>query len=234
MQLETQIMERFVQIIQSDDPLINPLLNRHGVYRDMVFHRFFETLKNIYPLLTKQVGEAEFRAIVQEFIAHGANAVLLSDMPKEFGIFLQNHGTFSKRAYLQDLLWFEWSEAELLLKAYDATKSSFSWKNDYRLSDSTRLRALGYPIYKGDYSTKGVFPLLLYYNFQSHSVFFEEITPFAYELATLLQTTHLQKAIGLLGLKYGLNEYELKKVVTLLLEEWSEKMILTKDETCVL
>jgi len=233
MQLETQIMERFVEIIQSDEALINPLFNRHQVYRDMVFHRFFETLKNIYPILYKQLGEEEFRSVVKEFVAHGTASVLLSGMAQEFGVFLQKHQKYTKMAYLQDLVWLEWSEAELLMQTYNDKKSSFDWKSSYKLCDSVRLRVLHYRVYAGDFTTKGLFALLLYYDFETQSVFFQEITPFAYTFATLLQTTPLQEAIVLIASEYKLDQDDLKKPLRALLQEWSKKMIITKDTTCV-
>ncbi|MGZ8548856.1 MAG: HvfC family peptide modification chaperone [Sulfuricurvum sp.] len=228
MKTETAIMERLIQIIESDEPLSNPLFNRYQVYRDMVYHRFYETITNVYPILSRQLGE-QLSILIREFQHRGATSVLMSAMAYEFGEFLKNHCVHETLPYLDDVLWTEWGEMELLLEKFEANTLSFEWNGRYKLSSSARLRQLSYPIYRGDFESLGAYPLLLYYDFNEERVYFEEITPLGYDLLILLENNDIEEALSEIALRYEVNSEDLKEPLEQLLMQWCNKKILMKE-----
>lgn len=226
MKIEASIMERFVEILNSDESLLNPLLNRHQVYRDMVYHRFFETITNIYPMLTSRLGD-QMHELIRAFQSRGAMSVLMSDMAYEFGEFLKEYPIEESLPYLEDLLWLEWGEAELAMSCFDGVKASFEWKKSYRLSPSARIRVLKYPVYRRDFETLGEYPLALYYHFGEDRVYFEEMTPLAYDLLGLLEQSDLQTAVEEIARRYEVDVEDIKEPIEELLGGWCEKNILT-------
>lgn len=225
MKVETLIMERFVEIIESDEKLVNPLMNRYQVYRDMVYHRFSETITNIYPILCERLGE-RLRPLIREFQRSGAMSVLMSDMVREFWDFLKNHPINAKLDYLNDLLWFEYTEMELLLEKFSDSDATFEWNKRYQLSSSARMRRLSYPLYRGDFETFGEFPLLLYYDFREHRVYFEEITLFAYTLLEMLPIHTPIEALEKLSIRYKVDQNDLKEMLERLFNQWCNKKII--------
>lgn len=228
MKVETAVMERFIEIIQGDEPLINPLRNRYQVYRDMVYHRFFETITNIYPILSRQLGE-RLPEVIREFQYHGATSVLIREMAYEFGEFIKNHPIHEELPYLEDVLWLEWGEMGLLLGNFEGNNVSFEWNGKYKLSSSARLRQLHYPIYRGDFESSGAYPLLLFYDFQEDRVYFEEITPLGYDLLILLENKGMEEALNEISGRYGVDQEDLKEPLEQLLKQWSDKKILTTE-----
>lgn len=228
MKVETAVMERFMEIIQGDEPLINPLRNRYQVYRDMVYHRFFETITNIYPILSRQLGE-RLPEVIREFQQRGAASVLIREMAYEFGEFLRNHPIHEELPYLEDVLWLEWGEMALLLEIFEGDNALFEWNGRYKLSSSVRLRQLRYPIYRGDFESAGAYPLLLNYDFNEDRVYFEEITPLGYDLLILLENKGMEEALNEIALRYRVDQEDLKEPLEQLLKQWCDKKILTKE-----
>ena len=128
-------MEQFIGILTSDEPIENPLRDRNQVYRDMVYHRFFETITNIYPILTAQMGN-QLTLVIREFQREGAESPLIVEMAYEFGEFLKHHPIYNEIPYLDDLLWLEWSEMELLLEQFSDEEIAFDWERKSTLYPS--------------------------------------------------------------------------------------------------
>lgn len=225
MKIETLIMQRFVEIIESDEALFNPLMNRHQVYRDMVYHRFSETISNTYPILSERLGE-RLHGLIREFQRSGAKSVLMSDMASEFGDFLKNHPIHREFPYLEDLLWFEYSEMELLLEQFKEEEAAFSWSGHYRLSSSSRVKQLSYPLHRGDFEDSGIYPLLLYYDFEESRVYFEEITPFAYTVLTMFRVHAPNEVLEALSRSYEVDQDDLLEPLEQLLNQWCNKKII--------
>ena len=228
MQLEQSKMEQFIGILTSDEPIINPLRDRNQVYRDMVYHRFFETITNIYPILTAQMGN-QLTPLIREFQREGARSALIVEMAYEFGEFLKHHPIYNEMPYLNDLLWLEWSEMELLLEQFSDEEIAFDWEKKYTLSSSARFRRLDTPLYRGDFESLGEYPLLLHYDFEEKRVYFEEITPFAYELLKILPTYTPTEALEELARRYEVDQNDLKEPLEQLLNQWCEKKILQNE-----
>lgn len=228
MQLEQFKMEQFVEILTSDEPIVNPLRDRHQVYRDMVAYRFIETIENIYPILSKQLGERLF-PLIREFQREGASSPLIVEMAYEFGEFLKRHPIHNELSYLEDLLWLEWGEMELLLERFSEEEVLFDWEDHYCLSLSARLRRLHTPLYRGDFESCGEYPLLFYYDFVEKRVYFEEITSFAYEVLEMFPTHTPIEILRVLSKRYKVDQNDLKEPLGQLLNQWCDKKTVIKE-----
>lgn len=226
MKVETAVMERFVEIIQNNERLADPSHNRLQVYRDMVHFRFVETLENIYPLLTANLGSERMHELIREFIAHGARNPFIVKMAQEFGNFLRHHPAMKGYGFLEDLLWFEYGELDLLSRKFDHTHTTLQWDRGYRLSPSALVRSLNYRIHTGELESPCVSSLLLYYHFGEDRVYYEETTPFAQQLIEKLETLTLQRAVRVLAEMYELEMDVLRDNVEQLMQKWCRQRIL--------
>jgi len=227
MKLEKAVMERFVEIIEGDEPLVNPLLNRYQVYRDMVYFRFQETIRSIYPILSMRLAE-RLHGLIREFQREGARSPIMMEMAYEFGVFLRKHPLGSELAYLDELLWFEWSEAELLNSDFDDEKTVFGWERELFLSDSARMRMMAFALYRGDFESRGAYPLLLYYDHAEQEVCFQEITPLGYLLLELLGENTPRQSLSKIAKEYKVDQNDLEEPLEILMRQWCNKKILQK------
>ncbi|MDP3300333.1 MAG: putative DNA-binding domain-containing protein [Sulfuricurvum sp.] len=228
MKTETAVMERLVQIIQNNEEISNPLNNRLQVYRDMVYFRFFETLENIYPILSAKLGAELMNELVCEFISSGAKSPFITKMAEEFGHFLRHHPKLTSTLFLEDLLWFEYGELELLSRDFNDTHARLEWSQHYKLSSSSLLRNLSYKVHTGEFESPCVSSLLLYYHFDEKRVYFEEITPFAQQLVEKLENLTLESAVSTLAEMYELDVETLRQSVRILVEKWCNQRVLIK------
>lgn len=228
MKTETAVMERFVEIIQNEEPLCNPRHNRLQVYRDMVHFRFAETIENIYPLVTKRLGPQLMHELIREFIATGARTAFIVKMSYEFGNFLRHHPKTKGYGFLEDLLWFEYGELDLLSKDFSDVQTRFDWNGEYMLSSSSLVRNVSYSVHTGDVESPCSLSLILYYHYGEKRVYFEEITPFAYQLIEQLQGMTLEDAVTVLAKTYELDVEILRESVATLVKKWCNQRILIK------
>jgi hypothetical protein len=227
MKTETAVMERFIQIIQNNEELSNPLYNRLQVYRDMVHFRFVETIENVYPILTSLLGAEMMQELIREFIAKGAKSPFIAKMAEEFGEFLRHHPKLKSTHFLEDLVWLEYGELDLLSRNFDDETATFIWNRDYRLSSSALVRSLDYRVHSGEFEAPCTASLLLFYHFEEKRVYFEEITPFAQQLIIKLETLSLERAVGALAQEYSLDPETLRESVALLIEKWCKQRVMT-------
>lgn len=226
MKTEIAVMKRFVQIIQNNEEISNPLHNRLQVYRDMVHFRFLETLENIYPILTSVLEPQIMHELIREFIVKGAKSPFIAKMAEEFGDFLRHHPKLKSTLFLEDLLWFEYGELDLLSREFYDVPARLEWSGNYRLSSSALLRNLNYRVHTGDFESPCVTSLLLYYHFDESRVYFDEITPFAQQLIEKLESLSLERAVVVLAENYLLDAEALRESVALLIEKWCAQRIL--------
>jgi hypothetical protein len=227
MRVEKTVMARFVEIIENDEPLVNPGLNRYQVYRDMVYFRFHETISSIYPIVSMRLAE-QLPGLIREFQREGAKSPLMAEMANEFGAFLRRHPLNKELAYLDDLLWFEWSEMELLMDSFDDRSVVFGWKTELGLSDSARMRKIRFALYRGDFETYGKYPIVLYYDHKEEQVCFNEITALGYLLLELLLTHTPQESLAEIAKKFKVDQKDLKEPLETLMRQWCDKKILQK------
>lgn len=228
MKTETAVMERFVQIIQNNEEISNPLQNRLQVYRDMVHFRFLETIENIYPILSSLLGPQVMYDLIREFIASGAKNPFIAKMAEEFGDFLRHHKKLKSTHCLEDLLWFEYGELDLLSKKYEDIRATLLWNDRYRLSSSCMVRSLSYRVHVGEFASPCPSILLLYYHFDEKRVYYEEITPFAQQLIEKLESMTLERALIALSEMYELEVETLRESVGILVKKWCSQRVLIK------
>lgn len=226
MKTETAVMERFVQIIQNNEKLSSPLLNRLQVYRDMVHFRFAEMIENIYPILSSLLGAKMMHDLIREFIASGVKNPFIAKMAEEFGDFIRHHSKLKSTLFLEDLLWLEYGEFDLLSKKFHDTQATLMWDERYRLSSSSMLRSLSYRVHSGEFESPCVSSLLLYYHFDEERVYFEEITPFAQQFIEKLESLTLEQALIALSQMYELDVETLRQSVGILVEKWCNQRVL--------
>jgi len=229
MKTERAVMERFVQIIQSNEEFSNPLRNRFQVYRDMVHFRFVETIENIYPILTSVLKPQMMHDLIREFIASGAKNPFIAKMAEEFGDFLRHHLKLKGYPFLEDLLWLEYGELDLLSREFHDVPARLEWSGYYRLSSSALLRNLNYRVHTGEFDTPCVTSILLYYHFDEQRVYFEEITTFAQQLIEKLESLSLERAVIALAETYELDVQILRESVEKLVEKWCHQRVLIKS-----
>ena len=229
MKTETAVMERFVQIIQNDEELSNPLHNRLQVYRDMVHFRFLETLENIYPILSAKLGGQMMHELIRDFIALGVKSPFIAKMADEFGNFLRHHPKLKSTLFLEDLLWLEYGELELLSREFNDIQACLEWNQHYKLSSSALVRNISYSVHTGEFDSPCVSSLLLYYHFDENRVYFEEITPFAQQLIEKLENLTLESAVSALAEVYELDVVTLRESVAQLVVKWCNQRVLIKS-----
>jgi hypothetical protein len=193
----------------------------------MVHFRFVETIKNVYPILTSVLGDDLMHEFIREFIGLGANSPFIAMMPEEFGEFMRRHKKLKSTLFLEDLLWFEYGELDLLSKKFHDTQASLAWDEHYHLSSSCMVRSLGYRVHAGEFESPAISSLLLYYHFDEKRVYFEEITPFAQQLIEQLETLTLDSAVGVLAEMYALDSEVLRESVEKLIQKWCDQRVLT-------
>lgn len=167
------------------------------IYKSLVLHRFFEVLSNGYPIFFQKISEKRFEKIVYEFMRYGAKSTVMWKMPDEFRKFIKKSKVLKDIPYINDLLWFEWIEVELMMKNYKLQKSKkFSFKNEYKLNKNSILKKLKYKVFEdGSYDKKGEYYLLAYYDFNDYQVYYREISELMYLFLKELDKNGLKKAI---------------------------------------
>lgn len=205
-------MENFIEIIkyQKHTP------KKFKIYQDMVFFRYYETLKNIFPILSSKLGNKLFTKLIKEFITKNNYTPYIYNIAYDFVVFVNQQNLKPKHPYIEDLLWFELSEFELLRENFKNTNQT----------NPKFIRQISYNIHKNDFKTKTQNYLILYYDFKTNQVFFEEITKFTFELLNLMQTIPYTKALQIQAQTYDLEYNKLKKITDKLVKTLGKKHIL--------
>jgi len=171
------------------------LKNEQKVYSSLVKKVFFDALSSAYPLFYKEVDKKKFEKIVCKFMQHGAKNIKMWKMPNEFRLFIKKKKLFREIAYVDDLLWFEWSEVKLMMKNYKTgLPQKFSYKNEYKLSKSCVMKKLKYRVFeKGSFEEKGTYYLLGFYDFMEYRIVYKEISFPLYIFLKKMDKTGLKK-----------------------------------------
>ncbi len=198
------------------------------VYKELVFHRFFEVLSNAFPIFYSIIDEKRFEKIVYEFMKTGAKTPVMWKLPNEFRIFVKNNKICRDIIYVDKLLWFEWIEVELIMQDYKPQKKvKFSWAKEYKLNASVVLKKLNYKIFeKGSYEQKGEYYLCAYYGFENFEVYFREISLPLYLFLKELNKNGLKRATKLVAKLSDQKQKEVKLFFKETLKELSSLQIL--------
>ena len=172
-------------------------INGEKVYPYLVYKVFFDALSKAYPLFFEEVDKKKFKEIVYEFMQYGAKNIKIWQMPNEFRTFVKKKKLFEEIPYVNELLWFEWIEIELMMKNYNAQEvEKFSYTNEYKLSPSCVLKKLKYKIFeKGNFDKNSKYYLLGFYDFINYRVVFREVSLPLYFLLKKMDKKSLEKAI---------------------------------------
>ncbi len=132
---------------------------------------------------------------------YGAKTEVMWKLANEFRIFVKKEKKFKDIPYVNELLWFEWVEVELMMKNYKPKKGKkFSFKNEYELNSNTLLKKLKYKVFEqGNYDKKGEYYLLAYYDFDDYQVYYREISILMFLFLKELNKNGIKKAVSLIA-----------------------------------
>ena len=221
--------KRFFELVTSQVPLYHEIGNPIHTYKELIHYRFKEVLLSTFPRFLELLKEEEVNMLIAEFIKAKPNSPYIWQMPNEFRSFLKEKRLEKSYPFMDDLLWFEWIEVALFMKDYSVQRSeNFSWENSYVLSDSALIKELNFPVhYDRAYAEGGIYPLLMFYNFDTHDVHFQEITPFLQQFMNELEE-HLnaKEALEIICSKYEVDVGEVQDVLLETLESFCSLHIL--------
>ena len=186
------IQKRFFDLITAKEPLFKFQGNPINTYKELIHYRFKEVVLSAFPRFMPYLSEYELNDLVEAFIKTKPETPFIWQMPNEFRAFLaKNEELVSRFAFMNELLWFEWIEIEIFMRPFEKNEvSNFVWDSGLKPSDSTLISTLEYPVYDDSRITeKGEHFVLLYYNFETHQVHYQELTPFLHSFLQQQQTT---------------------------------------------
>jgi len=233
MNLEHSIQKRFINTITKQEELSMPSEGLK-VYQDLVFYRFLEVFEKAYPRFRRMVSEKKFSELIYNFLKIGAKDPILWRVSGEFKEFLIANNDL-EMVFLSNLLEFEFLEVEMYMHKYpEYIEKEFTLESSYALSVDANIRTFTYAIHHPVFDEnpqnfeKGEYTVLFYYDSQTESIIYEEITPF---LAVFLGTITREKSISIFiedkAKEYDVTRVELLEVLLPLLKRFTSKNIIT-------
>jgi len=233
MKLEQAVQKRFINAITKQEELLTPS-GALQVYQDLVYYRFLEVFEKAYPRFKKMVSKEKFSELIYKFLKVGAKDPILWRVSGEFKEFLIKENDL-KIEFLEDLLEFEFLEVEMYMHKYQEYKEDiFTLESSYTLSADVNIRTFSYAVHHPDFDTntqkfeKGEYTVLFYYERETQSIVYEEITPF---ISMFLQTITREQSISMFiddrVKEYGVTREELLEVLLPILEQFRSKNIIT-------
>jgi len=156
-------------------------------YRRLVNNVVHGTIDQAFPITRKVLSEEEWNYLIDSFfIEHDAQTPILWKLPYEFYQYIreQDHAGALNKAWLDELLWFEWLEIEVHMMP-DHKHGSYKHKGDL-LTDPLVINKDGkliklqypvhlYPIHEVE-AKRGDFFLFIYREQESGSVRFTKLS----------------------------------------------------------
>jgi hypothetical protein len=219
--------KRFFELVTSQAPLYHEVANPINTYKELIHYRFKEVILSTFPRFLELLSEDKIDSLIVDFIKSKPESPYIWQMPNEFRQFLKASNLGKTYPFMDDLLWFEWIEVELFMKDYKPKESeSFSWENNYTLSDSALIKELNFPVhYDEGYEEGGIYPLLMFYNFETHDVHFQEITPFLQQFMGLLKEQSTNAALRTICTNYEVDVNGVKELLVETLEGFTASHI---------
>jgi len=220
--------KRFFELVTSQTPLYAELGNPINTYKELIHYRFKEVILSAYPRFLELLDENTINELIVDFIKSKPQTPFIWKMPDEFRHFLANQELAKEFPFMDDLLWFEWIEIELFMGHYKIQEDAiFSWDKAYALSDSALIKELNFPVhYNEDYEWGGIHPLLMFYNFQTHDVHFQEITPFLQQLLVNFNNENVEQTLKELCKAYDIDPTEVKELLQETLQNFVQSRII--------
>ena len=223
--------KRFFELITSQAPLYAEFGNPINTYKELIHYRFKEVIYSAFPRFLELIEEEIINELIVDFIKSRPQTPFIWRMPDEFRHFLAKSKLAKSFPFMEDMLWFEWIEIELFMGDYAPQKDQeFDWANVYKLSPSALIKELNYPVYYDEgHEEGGIYPLLMFYNFQTHDVHFQEITPFLQQLLLGLRDETVYKSLKEICHTYEIEVDEVKELLQETLENFVQSNILIKE-----
>lgn len=217
--LEKQIQERFLDnLLTQTDEVANSSV---AVYQKLVYMRYYEVIKNSFPLFIEVIKEESLEASIKAFMKNAPKTPFVWQMANDYRKFVKKNRVFDDKKYIYELLYYDWIEIELYMKEYkDMKQKKFSYKNSYKLSKSARIKRFKFDLINKDFTSKRENFLVIYYDFETNEVVYREINPIIYYL---LKKLDKKQTIGnLLKQLCKENDIEFKEAKELLFNPLSE------------
>ena len=229
--LEREVQERFIGFISGQTEIPQPRTNPLRIYKELVHYRFDEVLRNAMPDFCEILGEERLDLLIFDFIQSKPKTPYIWKVPMLFRKFLLDCHKVDDIAYAADLMWFEGVEVELLMGQYEKPEEkSFDWNLNYKPSSSMRMKLLHHAVNQNRFEFVESHPLIMYYNFEEYSVFYQEVTPFMYSFLVYLKESSPLEALTSICNDFQIQEEdEVKEVLQGALEEFSALNIITSD-----
>ncbi|MDO5046486.1 HvfC/BufC family peptide modification chaperone [Campylobacter sp.] len=200
------------------------------LYTELIFNRFYEVLANANPILFSVIGEDKFKEEVSEFIARGyAKTMLIWQLPKDFRKFIKEQKRLKEFAFVDDLLWLEFSEVELFMQDFSALKfDKFSWQNRYKISKNAKIKILNYKVHLKEFAKKEKSYLLAYYDLKTNQAVYREISNFMYDFLRNLKKFSASQLLENLQNEYEFDKKAMKKELEISLKELCSLRVLER------
>jgi len=205
-----------------------PSSDGQKVYQYLVHKVFFDAISSAYPLFYEIVDKTSFEEVVCDFMKFGARNHKMWQMPNEFRKYVKKFNKFKEIRYADELLWFEWIDVELMMKNYKPLQEKeFSYENEYKLNANSVIKKLKYRVFKKEnFSVKGEFYLLAYYNKQEYRVLYREISEVMYLFLKELKKSGSNKAINMLAKATEQSKKDVKEFLKDSLSELAKESII--------
>lgn len=191
-------------------------------YRRLVFNVVKDALETTYPIAFKYIKSEIWDTLVYNFFSqHHCQHPQVWRMPEEFYNFCKkaNYAELFKLPYLNDLLYFEWLEAEMYVmedKQYPEFIDSIDWlKEKIAINPEHKIIKLCYPVHlqipEEALKNKGNHFLLLYREKESGRVQFVSLSVlFTFLVENIvLQEKTLEEIFNDILLIFGINDISL-------------------------
>ena len=203
-----------------------------GVYKYLVHHSFFEVITNAYPefyqIIQKQKLEKEFDKSIFKFMQTKAFTPYIWEMPNEYRKFLKKSSYFKKIKFLDDLLYFEYSELFIFMQKESNKKQQiFTMSKKSKLSKYISLHKYKYDVINKTYIKNNDLFILGYFDFKLQEVIYRPLNNLLYSFLKFLNKDESLKVNLRLFLKKNKLPYkEYAKGFELVLEElYHQKVI---------
>lgn len=204
------------------------LTGRLPQYRRLVYNIIKDTLATTYPIACKYIDKNIWEKICHDFFSnHSCSHPQVWRMPKEFLEYCKEKQVAEQYAlpYLNDLLYFEWLEAEMYMMEdmpYPSYRSSGNWlQNRLALNPEYELFKLDYPVHLVNpivaNNKKGAYFVLLFREKESGRIQFVNLSAlyaFLIENIAVREKTLEQVLTDILYV-FGINDLELLQKETL-------------------
>lgn len=230
--LERDIQERLIDFISAKVEIPDEARNPIRIYKELVHYRFDEVIRNAMPDFSQILGEERLDLLIFNFIQSKPKTPFVCQVPSAFMRFLLDFHLVDDISFAEDLMWFESIEVDLLMGQYESPKDEvFSWEKSFTLSNSMRMKVLEHAVNQDNFKKISEHPLVMYYHFQEHSVYFQEITPFMFKFLSYLEEMLPQEALMSICLDFHIKEEnEVKELLQGALEEFVQLNILNTNE----